>query len=118
MNIIPIKTRLDAEDIGFLIRMGSALKLSLLMPFDPVWEGPSEGRILLRDLQRLASDMLRTRGALDGGIAALLAPVDALLSAPDALGKAGQGLALFSDGEEARAVALPIAPAPFSEIDS
>lgn len=114
---VPIRTRFDDEDIAFLTRMGSALKLSMLIPFDPAWKGRAESRILLGDLRRLAGDTLRTRGALDGGAEGLLAPVDALLATPEALDKAGNGLALFSDGEEALAVALPSAPAPGAQID-
>jgi len=114
---LPIKTRLEAEDIGFLTHMGAALKLSLCTPFDPNWNGPMEGRILLRDLRRQAAVLLSTRGALEGGIEALLEPLDGFSAVPEGFGQIGRGLALFSDGEEALAIALPEAPVPSAQID-
>lgn len=113
----PFKTRLEAGEIGFLTGMDAALKLSLSIPFHPNWNGPSESRILLRDLRDMAADLIRGRGALSGGIEALLEPVDGFSAVPECFAQAGRGLALFSDGEEALALALPEAPAPSAQVD-
>lgn len=114
---LPIKTRLEAEEIGFLTRMDAALKLSLGIPFSPDWNGPSASRILLRDLRDRAADLIRGRGALSGGIEALLEPLDGFSAFPEGFGQAGRGLALFSDGEKSLALALSEAPAPSAHVD-
>ncbi|HKP95764.1 MAG TPA: hypothetical protein VJ385_08405 [Fibrobacteria bacterium] len=114
---LPPHTRLDEKDIAFLTQTGPSLKLSLYFPFDKTWREPLAEKVLLKDLRRNAAYALQRRGTLSGGIEAILAPVDTLLADTQAFRYEGEGLALFSDGENALAVLLPKAPAPGAQID-
>lgn len=115
---LPLLTRLDAKEAAFLVATGAGPRLSLYLPFDKGWREPLEDEILLRDLRRDALRALEERGAAAAVQEALLAPIDALLSEPDAARLAGEGLALFSDGQDTVALLLPKAPAPFAGIDA
>lgn len=114
---LPMHTRLEEKDIAFLTQAGSSLKLSMYFPFDKTWREPLMEKVLLKDLRRTAAYALQNRGALSGGIEAILAPVDSLLADTQTFRYEGEGLALFSDGEKTLAVLLPKAPAPSAEID-
>jgi hypothetical protein len=117
-TLMPLKSRLDDRDKAFLTQTGAALKVSLYLPFDRTWGVATENRIQLADLRREAARALEARGALSGGIEAILGPVDALLANPDVSRITGAGVALFSDGEQALAIALPEAPAPSVQVDT
>ncbi|MEO7425152.1 MAG: hypothetical protein ABI036_08190 [Fibrobacteria bacterium] len=114
----PIRTRLDGKDLAFLTQAGASLKLSLYFPFGKSWREPMMERTALKDLRRNAADVLRNRGALSGGIEAILGPLDSLLADTQAFQYGGEGMAFFSDGENATAVVLRKAPAPCVQIDS
>jgi hypothetical protein len=114
---LPLQTRLEEKDIVFLTQSGPAPKLSLYLPFDISWREPHAEKILLKDLRRKAERDLENRGVLAGGIAAILAPIDTLSAETQPFRDPGEGLALFSDGENAIALLLPKAPAAEVQID-
>ena len=92
---LTLKTRLEPRDVSVLTHADAALKLSLYLPFDRSWRESQEGKVLLRDLRRRAAADLERRGALSGGVDAVLSPIDSLLAEPDASRFDGEGLALF-----------------------
>ena len=114
---LTLKTRLEPRDVSVLTHADAALKLSLYLPFDRSWRESQEGKVLLRDLRRRAAADLERRGALSGGVDAVLSPIDSLLAEPDASRFDGEGLALFSDGEKSTALLLAKAPRASAEID-
>jgi hypothetical protein len=111
-------TRLEVKDTAFLASSGEGWRLSLYLPFDKNWRESAEEKIQLRDLRREAKRNLEARGASAPIQEALLAPIDSLLSAPDAARLSGEGLALFVSVDRALALLLPKAPAPWAGIDT
>lgn len=111
-------TRLDGKDTAFLASSGEGLRLSLYLPFDKNWRESVEEKIQLRDLRRESKRLLEARGASAPVLEALLAPIDSLLSAPDAARLSGEGLALFASPERSLVLLLPKAPAPWAGIDT
>ena len=114
---LPLLTRLGEKDIAFLVSAGTAPRISLYLPLDKSWREPLEDKVLLRDLRRNAVRLLEVRDVPPSAMEALLAPLDSLLSEPDASHFQGQGLALFTDGNQAVMLLLPSTPAPMVQVD-